>query len=255
MNEDPYAALAPFYDLEFADFDADIGLYLGYAGMVGSPILELGCGTGRLLAPLARAGYDVQGLDSSPTMIGLARERLAREGLSGADVQVGDMRTLAGCAENHYRLVFAAINAFLHLESRPDQLATLSAMRRVLHHDGILVLDVFHPTPTTLQGMDDQLRIEGQWTLPNGERIDRFSSRQVHVAEQRIETTLYYDQLLTDGRLRRTVARYATRYVHRFELEGLLSEAGFVIEGIYGSYQLEPLEDSSPVIILVAHRR
>lgn len=251
---DPYAAIAPYYDLEFSDLDADVGLYLGYAGIVGSPILELGCGTGRLLLPLAEAGYEVTGIDSSPAMIGIACERLA--GYRNVDVRLGEMTCLDDLPHSRYRLVFVALNTFLHLESREDQLAALAAIRRVLHHDGILVIDVFHPLPSTLQSMlDDHLHFDGHWELPGGERLDRFSHRRLHAAEQWIDTTLYYDRISQDGTVRRSIARYGTRYVHRFEMEGLLAESGFVIEGVYGSYQLDPLDNSSSEMIFVAHRR
>lgn len=255
MSNDPYAAIAPYYDLEHGDFDADVELYLGYASMIGSPILELGCGSGRLLVPLAQAGYAVSGIDSSAAMIELAHERLAAEGLSQVDARIGDMRVIDGYDDSHFRMVFAAFNSFLHLETREEQLAALAAARRVLHHNGLLILDVFQPTPAVLQNLDDQFRLDGQWGLPNGERIDRMSSWRVHVAEQRIETTLFYDRLLSTGELRRTVTSYVTRYVHRFEMEGLLAEAGFELEGIYGSYQIEPLDDNSRTMIFVAHRR
>ncbi len=63
---DAYASIAEMYDLEHADYDEDIGLYLNFASVVGDPILELGCGTGRILAPLAEAGHRLIGLDVSP---------------------------------------------------------------------------------------------------------------------------------------------------------------------------------------------
>lgn len=252
---DAYAAIAPYYDLEFAGFDADVDLYLGYAGVVGSPILELGCGTGRLIAPLAAAGHHAAGIDASSAMVTLARARLAEAGLLSVDLRVGDMTDLHAFPEANFRMVFSAINSFLHLETRDDQLAALRAARRVLHPDGILVLDLFHPTPAVLQSLDDQLRLDGQWELPDGTRLDRLSHRLLHLAEQTVETTLYYDRTDESGTLTRTVATYRTRYVHRFEMEGLLSEAGFAMEGTYGSYQLDPLDDSSPVMVFVAHRR
>lgn len=254
-SDDPYAAIAPYYDLEFAEFDADVDLYLGYAGIVGGPILELGCGSGRLLEPLARAGYEVIGIDRSPAMVALARRRLAAAGLSHVEVHQGDMTDLGALPASTFKLVFSAINSFLHLDSREQQLKALASIRRVLHDDGILILDIFQPTPQILLSMDDQLRLDGQWLLDDGSRLDRLSHRRLHVTEQIIETTLYYDRTDPSGGLTRTVAAYTTRYVHRFELEGLLAEAGFALEGVYGSYQLDPLDDASAVMVVVAHRR
>lgn len=254
MN-DAYAAIAPHYDLEFAEFDADVDLYLGYASYVGSPILELGSGTGRLLVPLAQAGYQVTGLDSSESMVSIAKKRLAEHGLNQVSIDLGSMTDLDHYPASHFRMVFSAINSFLHLESRDEQLTALREVRRVLHDDGILVIDLFHPTPAVLQSMDDQVRHDGHWDLPDGARLDRFSHRHLLLAEQRIETTLYYDRTTPEGQLSRQVARYTMRYIHRFEMEGLLSEAGYVLEGVYGSYSLDPLDDHSEQMIFVAHRR
>ena len=64
-NRDAYAEIGSFYDLEHASFDADLELYRNVAAAVGDPILELGCGSGRVLVPLAEMGFRVTGLDSS----------------------------------------------------------------------------------------------------------------------------------------------------------------------------------------------
>lgn len=253
--KDAYADIAPYYDLEFDEFDDDVGLYLGYAGIVGSPVLELGCGTGRLLMQLAADGHEVHGLDRSPAMAAIARRRLDEAGFPEVDVRIGDMTDLSAYPADTFRMVFVAVNSFLDLSGRDEQMATLRGVRRILHDDGLLVLDILHPTPMTLSGMDGQLHHDGTWHLPSGERVDRLSHRRLSVTEQRIDTTLYYDRVATDGTVQRHIAEYSTRYIHRFEMEGLLDEAGFVIEGIYGSYQLDPLEDSSSIMLFVAHRR
>ncbi len=83
MNE--YDLIAPFYDIEHAQFDEDVDLYLNFAearGVHGGPLLELACGSGRLLVPLARAGYSVTGVDASGRMLELARRALEAEGLT-----------------------------------------------------------------------------------------------------------------------------------------------------------------------------
>src|SRR5207237_10593984 len=76
-----YDLIAPFYDIEHAHFDEDVDLYLNFAEACGGPLLELACGSGRLLVPLARAGYRVTGVDTSGRMLELARRALEAEGL------------------------------------------------------------------------------------------------------------------------------------------------------------------------------
>jgi len=255
MSQSFYDAIAPWYDLEFDNFDADLDLYRGYAEIVGSPILELGCGTGRLLLPLAQEGFRVTGIDSSADMLTRAEQRLTAAGLVGVELHRLDMRALGGLPTQHFRMVFCAVNSFLHLETRADQLAALESAHRVLHRSGLLVIDLFHPTPSTLQSMDDRLVIDGGWMLADGSRVDRFSQRRVYPARQLIETTLIVDRTGSDGIVRRSVTGYRTRYVHHFEMLGLLDESGFEIEGIYGSYELDQFDDGSSQMIFVAHAR
>jgi len=255
MSQSFYDAIAPWYDLEFDNFHADLELYRGYAAIVGSPILELGCGTGRLLVPLAQDGFQVTGIDSSADMLARAEARITAAGLEDVELHRLDMRALGGLPAQHFRMVFCAVNSFLHLETRADQLVALQAAHRVLHRSGLLVIDLFHPTPSTLQAMDDRLVLDGSWRLKDGSRVDRFSQRRVYPARQLIDTTLILDRCGNDEVVRRSVTSYRTRYVHHFEMLGLLDEAGFEIEGIYGSYELDQFDDGSPVMIFVAHAR
>jgi SAM-dependent methyltransferase len=255
MSTSFYDTIAPWYDLEFDDFDADLELYRGYASIVGSPILELGCGTGRLLIPLALDGHHLTGVDTSEDMLARAEQRVRANGLDNVTLQRLDMRALGAFPAAHFHLVFCAVNSFLHLETRDDQLLALRAARRVLHPSGLLVIDLFHPTPSVLHAMDDRLLHDGSWRLDDGTRIDRFSQRRVSPARQMIETTLILDQTGNDGVVRRSVASYRARYIHHFEMLGLLEEAGFALEGSYGSYELDPFEDGSSVMIFVAHAR
>jgi ubiquinone/menaquinone biosynthesis C-methylase UbiE len=252
---DPYAEIAPYYDLEFDEFDDDVHLYLGYAHAVGGPLLELGCGSGRLLVPLAEAGFEVHGLDNSASMIDRARRRVEAAGLTGiVRLSTGDMRDLSGYSTDCFRLVFAAINSFLHLESREQHLAALRSVRSVIDRNGLLVLDIFNPTPETLLRMDDRLTFDGSWPTGTGQRVERFSHRQLDPAAQTIHTSLFYDVVEPDGTMLRRTTSYVTRYVHQFEMEALLSETGFEIEGVYGSYALDPLQRDSTQMIFVAHR-
>lgn len=80
MNE--YDLIAPFYDIEHAHFGEDLDMYANFAELSGGKILELACGSGRALLPLARSGYELTGVDNSKQMLQLAREALEAAGVA-----------------------------------------------------------------------------------------------------------------------------------------------------------------------------
>ena len=88
---------ARFYDLDYDSFQDDVPFYLGLAEHAGGPLLELGCGTGRLLVPLARAGFEITGVDLSEGMLQVARGKVAGLGRAAAGriaLVQGDISTL-----------------------------------------------------------------------------------------------------------------------------------------------------------------
>ena len=247
---------APFYDLEFGGYADDLDLYRGFAAQAGGPVLELGCGTGRVLVPLAEAGFTVTGVDLSGGMLALAEGAVARAGVAGRATLVrDDIRTLARLGEARFALTFSAINSFLHLETRADQLAALGAARRHLVPGGLLILDLFPPHPAVLLEYDGRLIHAATYRDPRtGERIDKFSASAVDLAEQRIETTFFYDRTRADGAVERVAAPFALRYIARFELDLLLERAGFAAIQVFGSYDLDPFTPASERMIAVARR-
>ncbi len=77
---DSYRVSAKYYDGAYSNMHdlVDAQFYVGLAKESGGPVLELGCGTGRVLLPIARAGVEIQGLDNSRPMLDLLREKLSR---------------------------------------------------------------------------------------------------------------------------------------------------------------------------------
>jgi SAM-dependent methyltransferase len=251
--EDPYADIAALYDLEHEDYAEDVDLYLNLAQVVGDPILELGCGSGRLLVPLAAAGHRVTGLDVSPAMLDRARMATADAGMgSRITLAQGSMTEADTAPGGPFGLVVIALNGLLHLSSVEAQRETLLAVRRALDPRGQLVIDVLNPTPDNLRGLDHAFGHEGNWRLAGGDRVEKFASRRVSPASQRIETTLWYDLVGADGIVRRTATGYAMRYLHRAELELLLEVTGFVEWRVYGGYDLDPFDDTSERIVVTA---
>ena len=245
---------APFYDLEFGAFADDLPLYRGFAARGAGPVLELGCGTGRALLPLARDGFAVTGVDLSPAMLALARRKIDQAGL-GERVRLvrDDIRRLDDLGEARFTLAFSALNSFLHLETREDQQAALAAVGRHLAPGGLFVADLFPPHPHVLADYDGRMIHTATFRDPRtGDRIDKFVSGALDAAEQRIETVFFYDRLRADGTVERTAAPFALRYIGRYELELLLERAGFARLQLYGSYDLEPFDADSERMIVVA---
>lgn len=252
-HHDPYADIVAFYDLEHDAFREDIDFYLQLAEVVGDPILELGCGTGRIMLPLAEAGWRVTGLDQSRPMLARAAERVC-------SAEVGDLATLhegsmvdADAAPGGpFGLVHFSLNGFMHLLSSADQRRALEATHRALDPRGMLVIDVLNATPDYLHGLNGCVAADGQWALENGDIVQRFSARTVDVSRQSIATTLWYDVVTTRGEVRRHLSQFPLRYVHRSEFELMLELTGFVEWQVYGSYELDPFTDESERLIVTA---
>ena len=87
---------ARFFDADYAGYLDDLPLLEAYAQRAGSPLLELGCGTGRLLIPLAEAGYRVTGVDLSPEMLRIAQMKAEAAGVADRVTLIeGDYRRRA----------------------------------------------------------------------------------------------------------------------------------------------------------------
>jgi SAM-dependent methyltransferase len=253
MN-DPYGAYARFYDLDLEGMDEDLPFLEGMAARCGSPILELACGTGRALLPLASRGFQITGVDVSPAMLAIARSRLRAAGLDRRVRLVQqDMRALD--LGGRFNLAYALVNSFSHLLTTDDQLAALAAVRRHLEPGGVLILDLFNPDMGRLLDFRGHLVLDKQLADPlTGRTITKYRSEQVDLGRQIIDVTYVMDELDEEGIVRRTIFPFALRYFFRFELELLLRHAGLELEAIYGSYDLEESGGESPKMIAVARQ-
>ncbi len=249
---DPYANIPQLYDLEHDRFDADVGLYVNFATAVGDPIMELGCGTGRLMAPLLDAGFRVTGLDSSAAMLGAARERLGAT--RGYQLYQGDMVSADESPGGPFGMVLIPLNGLLHLATLAEQRGMLAAAWRALDPRGQLVIDVLNPSPESLRDLSSGVQHEGAWTLPDGRAVDKFSARRLDAANQRLDTTVWYDITAADGTTSRVRTTFPLRYLHRAELELLLELTGFVDVQVYGGYELEPFGDQADRLIVTAEK-
>jgi SAM-dependent methyltransferase len=240
-----YAFVAELYDYVIPYRDRpDVDFYVEAALQAGGPVLEIGCGTGRVLIPTARAGIEITGLDLSEHMLEVCRRRLLAEPdevQSRIQLLRMDMRNFElGC---QFRLVTVPFRPFQHLTTVEDQLSCLASIRRHLLPGGRLILDLFNPSLEALTSptLGQEIGQEPEFTTPEGLRITRRSrivSRDYHNQINHVE--LIYYVTYPDGRQERLVHAFPMRYLFRYEAEHLLVRSGFQVEQIYADYQGSP---------------
>jgi SAM-dependent methyltransferase len=228
----------------------DVSFFVEAAQTFGGPVLEIGCGTGRILIPTARAGIDVVGLDLSPDMLEVCREHLRREPQevrSRVDLVLADMRQFD--LARAFRLVTTPFRPFQHLTTVEDQFLCLRCIQRHLSDDGRLILDIFNPSLEALvhDEVGEEFGEEPEFATPDGRRVVRYHkivSRDY--ASQVIQVELIYYVTHPDGRKERLVQGFPMRYTYRFEAEHLLVRSGFEVEQVYADYNKSPYGSKYP---------
>lgn len=167
------------YDAENDDYAADIPFYVERAKGSGGPVLEIGCGTGRVTLPIARAGMETVGLDIAPSMLRRLREKAVEEGLKVRLVEA-DCRYFA--LDRRFALIICPFSAMQHLHDRASVEAFLECVRAHLEPGGMFIFDVFNPNVEILA------RREGE-RFPVFTYTEEESGRQIFVEE----TTDYDD--------------------------------------------------------------
>jgi SAM-dependent methyltransferase len=175
---DQYEFIADLYDHVRAYRDRpDVAFFVEAALAAGGPVLEIGCGTGRVLIPTARAGIDITGLDSSVHMLDVCRAKLLLEApdvRSRVHLVREDMRDFA--LRQNFALATIPFRPFQHLTTVEDQRACLQTIHAHLQPGGQLILDLFNPMVERL-GNDTigPHYPEGEFSTPDGRRVKRSS--------------------------------------------------------------------------------
>ena len=251
-----YDLIAHYYDLTHDSLTDDVAFVLALAREADGPVLELGCGSGRLLLPLARAGFNVTGVDNSPVMLARARERIAAEDTAVRQrlaLVLGDMTALALPEEAQFALAIIPYNTLLHLDS--DQTAAaLRGVRRVLRKNGRLFIDLINPIAVANTPNDQAVTLEAVFTDPaTGQTVLQMAANHLDEASQTLHITWIYDASPPEGGpVHRTVAQGAYHYLYPHQLELLLHENGFRLHSFTGSYEGDPFGEDSERLLLVA---
>ena len=259
MNDD-YAFVAELYDfvVPYAT-RGDVEFFVEESRAANGPVLEVGCGTGRVLIPTARAGIPIFGLDNSAAMLKRCRAKLEEEPAevrARVELREGDMRDVT--LGQRFALVTIPFRPFQHLLTVDDQLACLTSIHRHLEPGGRLILDLFNPSLDYLANRPiGEVLPEGPPVdLPDGRRLERhFCITAQDRFTQVNDIELIYDVTESDGRKRRALHTFRMRYLFRYEAEHLLARAGFAVDQLYAGYDRSPYGSTYPGELIFVARK
>ncbi len=257
---DPYAVLAKYYDGAYAAMTdlIDGPFYVDLAQRIGGPVLEIGCGTGRVLLPIARAGTTIHGVDSSLPMLGILREKIERE---PPDVRErirthhGDMRNFR--LEKKYPLVIIPFRPMQHMHSIEEQVRALTTAAFHLPEKGILAFDVFYPKFEVLQARLGEEILEIEWTDPSAMNhiVRRYYRKDAVDKIHQIYTLTFLLRTYEDGDLIREECESPTLSYYTYpHLRALFLLTGLEVVEEYGSFSKAPLDNSATDMIFLLRR-
>ena len=216
-----YDSIARLYDPWSISVTEDVQFYVQEAQQAGSPVVELGIGTGRIAVPTAAAGIRVIGVDSSPGMLEVCREHAELAGVAGLlDLRLGQLE--APPVDERVGLVTCPFRSFLHLLDDDARLRALGAARELLVPGGRFVFDVFAPSAEDIADTHARWleREPGIWERADWDSRARTLTLSVRGASG--ETSFVLAWLSND------------------EWRALLERAGFQVVGCYGWFDRRP---------------
>ncbi|HWP99033.1 MAG TPA: class I SAM-dependent methyltransferase [Vicinamibacterales bacterium] len=240
---------APFYDWENARTIGrrDVRFWRRLAGGTRGRVLELGCGTGRVLLPVARTGVRAVGLDRSAPMLARARRRLRRARLGRAHLVRGDVRALP-FAPASFALVIAPYGLLQSIIRDTDLAAVLASVRRVLVPGGLFGVDLVPDLP---RWPTYRRRLVLRGRAAGGAAVTLVES----VRQDRRRGLTLFEERYTRRRGRRRETR---RFLLTFRTRGVramarrLERAGFRIDALLGDYRGRPWDPRADVWLILA---
>ena len=239
------------YDLVYAHYVEDLDFYVAAAKAARGAVLELGCGTGRVLIPTLQAGVDIDGVDVRPEMLEALKRKAAALGLKPR-LYPADMRDFT--TPRRYALITTPFRAFMHNLSTDDQLSCLRVCREHLDSGGALLFNIFHPSFDKLAHGEGEPYLEQEFRHPStGLPIRKFVTPHRDRVNQLLRCETEVQELDAQGRTG-VVHRYefSLRWTYKAELELLLHVAGFPRWQILGGFDARPLVKDTDEMVVTA---
>jgi len=257
---DSYSVTAKHYDGAYAAKQdlVDLPFYLELAEQTAGPILEMACGTGRVLLPIARKGIEIHGVDNSRPMLKILENSLAREPRDvrqRVTLHEGDMRDFRLGAQ--YPLVIIPFRPMQHMHTVEDQVSALTSAALHLSHKGILAFDVFCPKFDVIASRIGEEVLEFEWNPnPDSPEIVRryFRKDSVDKILQVFYFTFIYRTLRARELILEETEAFQLSYFTYPHLRALFLLAGLEPVAEYGSFAKAPLDNKSEQMIFLLRK-
>jgi SAM-dependent methyltransferase len=260
QGDDPYAALAEWYDREHDDVTEDIEFFAQQIAALGAPrprVLEIGSGTGRIAAGLALAGCEVVGVEPSAAMRArsLARltalpERVARR----VSVVADDALLLSLPLDARFAAALYGLDTFAHLLTSEEREAALQAAHERLRPGGKLLIDLDQLGPRRLAESIGRDWLQAIWQDQRSGQTLRHALRATDVRDGAV--TIQNMLLVTapDGATSETMTELRLALLSREEVERAIRATGFTLEMVHGGYDGCEAAPDAPRLLFVATR-
>jgi len=245
MDDETFARL---YAAQYASYKEDLPLWRALAEDYGSPILEIGCGAGRVLLPLAEAGHAVTGLDINPAMLRRAQAAAAGPHAGRVHFVQGDLRALD--LEQRFRLILSPCHTLAALDDA-GLAAAFAGVRAHLHSDGAFAFEVPGPGEE-LVGYDSEEPLAAFIEDKSGNPVQLSATQHSDAPAGLVTVSWRYDELSPDGTVRSFALPVPFHLRPPEAYASLLEQAGMRPTALYGDYQRRTLASGDTRMIVVA---
>jgi SAM-dependent methyltransferase len=241
------------YDLMLADISYGVDYYSALARNANGPVLEVACGTGRILLPCLQAGVDIDGLDLFEPMLKTLRSKAASLQVTPQLYQQ-DMSNFT--LPRRYRLIMIPFNAFIHNASQEAQIGCLLRCREHLLPGGELVFDTTFPSMKIIGAPQGARTLEKETAHPTtGLPMRIYITRRFDYVAQTQYALSEFELLARDGTVQTNYrSQVKVRYIYKHEMELLLRVAGFAQWRIFGDFHSRPMSSENDTIVVVARK-
>lgn len=229
--------------------EKEIAWYLNFAKKTGGPVLELACGTGRLLTAIAQAGFDVEGIDLSSGMLKIASKHISQLPSEAAShIRLHNINMVDFELDSKFSLIVIADNSFSELKTGEQQISCLRCVQRHLQPGGKLLVTVRRFEPSSFSNGRRML----DWSEPfyhpvTHETVQRRGEMTLVENEKKVKGTFFYKTTHRDGS--ETVEEYPfeSPVMYKEDYIALFSEAGFYAN-VYAGYEEQPDDGKNPIL-------